>query len=155
MTTLYPQPPPEIVAVTFELIHPNAKAPTRATPGSAGWDLYACHEAFLEDRCSYIVGTGIKVSIPEGYEIQVRPRSSLAKFGVIVINSPGTIDSDYRGEVKVLMMSIDGQNEGIHIRSGERIAQLVIAPVPRVQFVQGVVINNTERGEGSFGSSGK
>lgn len=153
-TTLYPQDPPEIVTVTFELIHPNAKAPTRASAGAAGWDLCIteCTQAGDYRGEASFLHTGIRLAIPSGYEGQIRPRSSLARDGLVILNSPGTIDSDYRGEIKILVAThtVPG-----YLKVGDRVAQLIIAPIPKVRFVKGCVEINTERGEGGFGSTGK
>ena len=132
--------------------------PVQATPGAAGWDLSARIGVPLRlnpgDRAE--VPTGLWLAIPEGYEGQVRPRSGLARdYGVTVTNAPGTVDSDYRGEVKVLL--VNHGPRAMVIKPGERIAQLVIAPVPRVRIVAvGLVedLEATARGAGGFGSTG-
>ncbi|MBQ1671857.1 MAG: dUTP diphosphatase, partial [Treponema sp.] len=96
---------------------------------------------------------GLFFEIPEGYEIQVRPRSGLAfKNGVTVLNTPGTIDSDYRGELKVLLVNLG--KEDFTVKSGDRIAQIILAPVTQADFVQAQLLSQTERGEGGFGSTG-
>jgi len=101
-----------------------------------------------------MIPTGIKMAIQKGYEVQVRPRSGLAaKNGVTVLNTPGTIDSDYRGEVKVILINL-GKNDFV-IKNGERIAQFVAAPVTQAVFVKTDVLDETVRGEGGFGSTGK
>ncbi|QIG96090.1 MULTISPECIES: dUTP diphosphatase [unclassified Bradyrhizobium] len=101
-----------------------------------------------------MVPTGLTIALPPGYEAQVRPRSGLAaKYGVTVLNSPGTIDADYRGEINVLL--INHGHEPFSIRRGERIAQLVIAPVTRAELVPVDVLSSTERGSGGFGSTGR
>lgn len=100
-----------------------------------------------------VVPTGIYLEIPIGYEAQVRPRSGLAaKHGITVLNSPGTIDSDYRGEIKVILINLS--DEEFIIKNGERIAQMVIAPVVQADFVKDTVLNDTSRGSGGFGSTG-
>lgn len=100
-----------------------------------------------------VVPTGIFLEIPEGYEAQVRPRSGLAaKHGITVLNSPGTIDSDYRGEIKVILINLS--DEEFIIKNGERIAQMIIAPVVQADFVKDTVLNETSRGNGGFGSTG-
>lgn len=129
--------------------------PAYATEHSAGFDLRAAIEKPLVLRPleRAIVPTGFVFEIPEGYEGQVRPRSGLAaKKGLTVLNSPGTIDADYRGEVKVILVNL-GQEEVI-INRGERIAQLVVAPVSRVQIVEVEEVSQTPRGEKGFGSTG-
>lgn len=135
---------------------PGAHAPTRATPGAAGLDLYARLPSgpLMLDRAERAcIGTGLRLALPPGYEGQVRPRSGLAlKHGLTVLNSPGTVDLDLRGEVAVILVNLGGAP--VTIRDGDRIAQLVIAPVPAVELVQAVELPATERGAGGFGSTG-
>lgn len=129
--------------------------PSYATAGSAGMDLRAAikHPIVLQPGERYLVPTGIRVALPEGYEAQVRPRSGLAiKRGITVINAPGTVDSDYRGEVKVGLVNLSG--EAHTIQRGDRIAQMVVAPVTRVAWQQVASLDDTERGAGGFGSTG-
>ena len=136
-------------------VEDGAVAPSYATSGSAGADI----RAFI-DRPIYVFGgthqiinTGIRMKVPEGYEVQIRPRSGLAaKSGITVLNSPGTIDSDYRGEVRVILVNTG--NEGFVVRNGDKIAQMVLAPVTKAEFVLGEVDNDTERGTGGSGSTG-
>lgn len=130
-------------------------APLYATKHSAGADLRAFLEAPLRiaPGRTVLVPTGLKMSIPPGFEAQVRPRSGLAaKWGVTVLNSPGTIDADYRGELKVLL--INHGHENFEIRHGDRIAQLVIAPVVTAEFVSVESLDESDRGSGGFGSTG-
>ncbi len=128
--------------------------PAYQTPGAAGMDLRASADVLLEPGDRDAVSTGFRVAIDEGFEGQVRVRSSLAlKRGLIVPNAPGTIDSDYRGELKVLLANIG--TETVCVERGERIAQLVIAPVQRVQVVEVDALDATERGQGGFGSTGR
>lgn len=134
----------------------GATAPEYKTEGSAGADLRACLEASLTlapgERAA--VPTGLRIELPPGYEAQVRPRSGLAlQKGLTCLNSPGTVDSDYRGELKVLLVNLGG--ESATIESGDRIAQLVIAPIVRARFVGADSLGTTERGSGGFGSTGK
>jgi dUTP pyrophosphatase len=129
--------------------------PAYATDGAAGADLCAAVEAEMVfgpgDRAA--VPTGLVLEIPVGYEGQVRPRSGLAiKAGLTIVNAPGTIDSDYRGELKVLLVNL-GSGPAT-IARGERIAQLVIAPVTRAVFVESTELSSSERGDGGFGSTG-
>lgn len=129
--------------------------PAAATPGSAGLDLRACveGEVTLEPGQRTLVPTGFSIAIPEGFEGQVRPRSGLAlRRGLGLLNSPGTIDSDYRGEIGVIVVNL-GQ-EPIVIRRGDRIAQLVIAAVPRVDLGIVAQLPPTGRGGGGFGHTG-
>jgi dUTP pyrophosphatase len=127
--------------------------PSYATPGAAGMDVVAAEDLDLQPGHRHAVATGFRVAIPEGYEIQVRPRSGLAfKHGITVPNTPGTIDSDYRGELKVLLIN-HGANP-FPIRRGERIAQLVPAAVTLARFDEVEELCETERGHGGFGSTG-
>lgn len=127
--------------------------PARATAGAAGADLVAAEEATIAPGSVHAVATGIALAIPEGYEGQVRPRSGLAlKHGVTVLNAPGTIDADYRGEVKVIL--INHGREPFRIARGDRIAQLVVAPVSASRFERVEALTDTARGTGGFGSTG-
>ena len=129
--------------------------PQLATPGSAGVDLSAAVESpqVVGPGERLLVPTGFAIAVPEGYEAQVRPRSGLAlRHGIVLPNAPGTIDSDYRGEVKVIVMNAG--TEPFRIQRGDRIAQLVIAPVARVSFVESDRLPSTERGAGGFGHTG-
>ncbi len=134
---------------------PGEMLPCYGSEEAAGADLRACVDGkfSMEAGERALVPTGLRIAIPKGYEGQVRPRSGLAvKKGLTVLNSPGTIDSDYRGEIKVPLINL-GQ-ETLHIHRGDRIAQLVIAPVTRACFVRKENLVSTERGEGGFGSTG-
>ncbi|HTN15516.1 MAG TPA: dUTP diphosphatase [Sphingomonadaceae bacterium] len=127
--------------------------PKYATPGAAGMDVLSAEDVVLEPGMRHPVATGLAVAIPEGYEIQVRPRSGLAlKHGVSVPNTPGTIDSDYRGELKVIMINFGSEPFAIH--RGDRVAQLVLAPVTRASWAEVAELDDTERGAGGFGSTG-
>jgi len=127
--------------------------PAYATPGAAGMDVVAAEDVDLEPGRRHAVATGFKLAIPPGYELQVRPRSGLAfKHGISVPNAPGTIDSDYRGELKVLL--INHGSEPFAIRRGERIAQIVPAAVTPATFEEVEELCETERGSGGFGSTG-
>ena len=129
--------------------------PEYETTGSAGVDLRAQLQepVMLKPLQRALIPTGLYIEWPEGYEAQVRPRSGLAlKKGVTVLNSPGTIDSDYRGEIKVIMINLS--NETTVINTGERIAQLIVAKFEKVQFKEVDELNETERGEGGFGHTG-
>jgi dUTP pyrophosphatase len=128
--------------------------PAYATPGSAGMDVVAAEDLDLAPGARHAVATGFKVAIPDGFEIQVRPRSGLAfKYGVTVPNTPGTVDSDYRGELKILM--INHGDEPFPVRRGERIAQLVPAAVTKADFDVVEELDSTTRGVGGFGSTGR
>ena len=129
--------------------------PKYQTALSAGMDLHAnlTEPVVLEPQARMLIPTGLFIELPEGYEAQVRPRSGLAlKHGITVLNSPGTIDADYRGEIKVLLIN-HGQDP-FTIQNGERIAQMVIAQHATVQWVETQSRSNTERGEGGYGSTG-
>lgn len=128
--------------------------PAYATPGAAGMDVVAAEDVDLAPGQRHAVATGYKVAIPHGFEIQVRPRSGLAfKHGISVPNAPGTIDSDYRGELKVLL--INHGDQPFAIRRGERIAQLVPAAVTLAAFDEVGDLDDTARGHGGFGSTGQ
>jgi dUTP pyrophosphatase len=128
--------------------------PSYASPGAAGLDVVAAETLMLAPGARHAVATGFAIAIPEGYEVQVRPRSGLAlKNGITCLNTPGTIDSDYRGEVKIILANL-GQ-EAFHVVRGERIAQLVPAPVLKAAFVEEAELGETERGSGGFGSTGR
>jgi dUTP pyrophosphatase len=137
-------------------IDERAKIPTKGSVHAAGWDLYAIEDIIIPFRKSMKIRTGIKVAIPNGYEGQVRSRSSLGKKGLILPHSIGTIDADYRGELFVLMTWI-GEGESYTVTAGERIAQLLICPIPEVSFteVNQEELGITDRGTGGFGSTGK
>lgn len=130
--------------------------PQYATPLSAGLDLRANLEApiTLQPMERRLVPTGLRIALPEGYEAQVRPRSGLAlKHGITLLNTPGTIDADYRGEIGVIMVNLS--TEPFTVEDGERIAQLVIARYEQTEWQETDVLDETERGEGGFGHTGK
>lgn len=127
--------------------------PAYATSGSAGMDVVSAEEVTIAPGARHAVATGLALAIPAGYEIQVRPRSGLAlKHGITVPNTPGTIDSDYRGELKVILINHDA--EPFIIARGDRVAQLVLAPVVQAAWDEVAELDATERGEGGFGSTG-
>lgn len=143
------------VKVALSGEYPNAKIPKQQSANAAGMDLCSAVDFFLAPRSFGIVPTGLIFEIPTGYEGQIRPRSGLAaKNGITVLNAPGTIDSDYRGEVKVILVNHSSQ-EWV-FSPGDRIAQLVIAPVSAVSMVEVRVgeLTGSERGTGGFGSTG-
>lgn len=137
--------------VKFKRLTYTAKLPTRATPGSVGLDLYATTHVDIEPWETAVVPTRIAVELPAGYEAQVRGRSGLAKKGLLV--HLGTVDSDYRGEIGVIVTNLNGRFTR-PIMQGERVAQLVIAPVADVEPVEAAELSETERGVKGFGSSG-
>ena len=127
--------------------------PAYATDGAAGMDVLAAEDVTLAPGARHAVATGLAVAIPPGFEIQVRPRSGLAlKHGITVPNTPGTIDSDYRGELKVILINLGA--EAFDVRRGDRVAQLVLAPVTRASWLKVEELDETMRGEGGFGSTG-
>jgi dUTP pyrophosphatase len=128
--------------------------PAYATEHAAGLDVVAAESLTLAPGARHAVATGFAIAIPEGYEVQVRPRSGLAlKHGITCLNTPGTIDADYRGEVKVILANLGA--EPFEIVRGERIAQLVPAPVLRARFGEVAELAETGRGSGGFGSTGR
>lgn len=134
----------------------NYPLPEYKTPGSAGVDLYANLDIpfTLEPLKRTLIPTGIYIALPDGYEAQIRPRSGLAaKHGITVLNTPGTIDCDYRAEIKVILVNLSDQP--YVITPGERIAQMVIAKYEKVEFEEVNELDETERGTGGFGSTGK
>lgn len=127
--------------------------PAYATSGAAGMDVLAAEDVTLAPGGRHAVATGLALAIPPGFEIQVRPRSGLAlKHGITVPNTPGTIDSDYRGELKVIL--INHGSEDFAIARGDRIAQLVLAPVVQAAWNEVTALDDTQRGTGGFGSTG-
>ncbi|MGP1354592.1 MAG: dUTP diphosphatase [Parasphingopyxis sp.] len=128
--------------------------PAYASTGAAGMDVVTAEDFTLQPGERMAVPSGFAIAIPEGYEVQVRPRSGLAlKHGVTCLNTPGTIDSDYRGEVKIILANLGG--EPFSALRGERIAQLVPAPVQRAMLSEVDELDDTERGSGGFGSTGR
>ncbi|MFZ0453091.1 MAG: dUTP diphosphatase [Ignavibacteriaceae bacterium] len=130
--------------------------PSYTTKGSAGMDIRAAvdDEIILERGKVCLIPTNLSVEIPEGYEIQVRPRSGLAlKHGIGILNSPGTIDSDYRGEIKIIMMNFGEEN--FSIKRGERVAQLIVSKIYSAKLTETDDLNESHRGEGGFGHTGK
>lgn len=139
--------------VKVKRVRKDAVIPQYATPGAAGFDLVAAEDVFLRGGETKLVPTGLSFEIPEGYEMQIRPRSGLSlKTGLRIANAPGTIDSDYRGEVKIIVENTS--NTYHHIEKGDRIAQGVIAPVMRAVFEEADDLSETDRGSGGFGSTG-
>jgi dUTP pyrophosphatase len=135
-------------------LEPGASMPAYETAGAAGMDLRCLAPFRLMPGERMAVGTGVRAMVPEGYELQVRPRSGLAiKHGITLVNSPGTIDSDYRGEIRVLMINLG--LEEVEFEGGERIAQMVLAPVVRAHPTLVRDLDTTSRGEGGFGSTGR
>lgn len=143
------------VTVKVKKLDDSLPTPRYAHEGDAGLDLYSAQDVKLEPGQRALVSTGIAVAIPEGYAGFVQPRSGLAaKQGVSIVNTPGLIDSGYRGEVKVILLNTDLENS-VRISRGDRIAQLVIQAVPAVALEEVDDLDGSQRGEGGFGSSGK
>jgi dUTP pyrophosphatase len=137
-------------------VRKDAQLPKYMSDGAAGLDLAASidSDVTIAPRARALVGSGVAIALPRGYEAQVRPRSGLAlKHGVTVLNAPGTIDEDYRGEIKVLL--VNHGEEPFVVKPGERIAQLVIAKVERVSFEEVASLDDTVRGAGGYGHTGR
>lgn len=147
-------PLPEIEIRLTRLPHGEGlPLPAYASAGAAGMDVVAAEALTLAPGARHAVATGFAIAIPEGFEVQVRPRSGLAlKHGITCLNTPGTIDSDYRGEVKVILANLG--DHPFPIARGDRIAQLVPAPVQRARFAEVTNLDETARGAGGFGSTG-
>lgn len=143
------------IPVKIVLEHPLAEIPSYATEGSSGFDLKACIDQpiILKKHTWQLIPTGYRVSVPYGFEIQIRPRSGLAlKKGITVKNTPGTVDADYRGVMGVILYN--ESDEDFIIQPGERIAQAVVCPVYHAEFIVTDKLSETSRGEGGFGSTG-
>ena len=140
--------------LSFKRIHPDAVLPSFAHEGDAGMDVRSVQALTIQPGRRALVKTGLVAEIPSGYEIQVRPRSGLAfKHGVTVLNSPGTVDSGYRGEIGVILVNFG--DEPFPVSVGDRIAQLVVSPVTQAEISETSDVSSSERGEGGFGSTGK
>ena len=145
-----------MIKVQIKKLDPKAKIPEYKTEGASGVDIMALLEnkITLDPGESKIIPTGLSIAIPDDLEIQIRPRSGLAaKSNVSVLNTPGTIDSDYRGEIKIIL--INHGNEKIDVKNGDRIAQMVLMPVLKFKFEEVSKLDDTIRGSGGFGSTGK
>ena len=145
-----------MVKILIKKINRKVITPKYKTDGSSGVDLSAFldKEVVIKPNSSDLIPTGLQVAIPEEFEIQIRPRSGLAaKESIGVLNSPGTIDSDYRGELKIILFNHG--NEDFIINNGDRIAQMVLVPIVKMEFEEVDSLPNTVRGQGGFGSTGK
>ncbi len=145
-----------MVKVLIKKLDPSVKLPEYKTTGASGMDLIAFirEPIELKPQMSCIVPTGLAVAFPENYEIQVRPRSGLAaKNNISVLNTPGTIDSDYRGEIKVIIHNHGNRN--FIINNGDRIAQMILCPVVKMKLEEAIDLPKTIRGQSGFGSTGK
>ena len=145
-----------MVKILVKKFDKNIKLPAYKTSGSSGMDLMA----YIKNKITIypgkiaLVPTGIAVAIPENYEIQIRPRSGLAaKKGISVLNTPGTVDSDYRGEIKIILINLS--KKSFIVKSGDRIAQMILCPIAKVKFKEVKNLPKTLRGERGFGSTGK
>ena len=145
-----------MVKVLIKKLNPKAKLPSYKTSGSSGMDLMALIDDTLtiKPNQSVLVPTGLSIAIPDDTEVQIRPRSGLAaKSNISVLNTPGTIDSDYRGELKIIL--INHGKEDFLINNGDRIAQMILMPVLKIEFEEVEHLPETIRGSGGFGSTGK
>ena len=141
------------MTVKFKKTHPEATIPAYAHQGDAGMDVCSCAALTIQPGARALVPTGLVMELPKGTEAQMRPRSGLAiKYGITLLNTPGTIDEGYRGEIGIILINL-GQ-EPFDVRPGMRIAQMVIAPVLRVVVEEVVDVSDTPRGTGGFGSTG-
>ncbi|WP_103669345.1 dUTP diphosphatase [Pseudanabaena sp. BC1403] len=142
----------QTVDIKFQKLHPDAQVPSYAHLGDAGADVYSVAEVTLQPQHRAAIPTGLAVDIPIGYEIQVRPKSGLAlKHGITVLNSPGTVDAGYRGEIQVIVINLG--TEAYTFTKGQKIAQLVLKPVIQAQYIEGE-LGTSDRGFGGFGSTG-
>jgi dUTP pyrophosphatase len=145
---------PDVVSVRIQRLDPTLPLPEYAYPGDAGLDLRAAKDCVLMPQERALIPTGLKLAIPEGYAGFVQPRSgAAARQGLSLVNTPGLIDSQYRGELVIIAINLDSR-QPIEIQKGDRIAQLVILPVPQVTLVEADMLEGTERSEKGFGSSG-
>ena len=142
----------QTVEINFQKLHPDAQVPSYAHIGDAGADVYSVVEVTLKPQDCAAIPTGLAVEIPIGYEIQVRPKSGLAlKHGIAVLNSPGTVDAGYRGEIQVIVINLG--TEVYTFAKGQKIAQLVLKPVIQAQYIE-AELGTSDRGIGGFGSTG-
>ena len=145
-----------MVKILVKKFDKNIKLPTYKTSGSSGMDLmaYIKNKITINPGKIALVPTGIAVAIPENYEIQIRPRSGLAaKKGISVLNTPGTVDSDYRGEIKIILINLS--KKSFIVKSGDRVAQMIVCPVVKGKLQEVKSLPKTVRGKGGFGSTGK
>jgi dUTP pyrophosphatase len=145
-----------MVKILVKKFDKNIKLPTYKTSGASGMDLlaYIKKKITINSGKTAIIPTGIAVAIPKNYEIQIRPRSGLAaKKGISVLNTPGTIDSDYRGEIKIILINLS--RKSFIVKSGDRVAQMILCPVAKVKLKEVKNLPKTARGKGGFGSTGK
>ncbi|KKL66537.1 hypothetical protein LCGC14_2143970 [marine sediment metagenome] len=144
----------DVVVIEFKALHPDAVRPEIQTVGSSGADVSSVERVDLAPGEFKTISLGFSVAIPKGYELQVRPRSGMAAlYGVTILNSPGTVDSDYRGEMKVILINHGPRT--FSVNSGDRIAQIILAKVSQARYEEVTDLNDTVRGEGGFGSTGR
>jgi dUTP pyrophosphatase len=143
------------VIVKVKKLHPDVLMPQYSHPGDAGMDMYNMgDEVVLKPLTRALIPTGLKVAVPQGFELQVRPRSGLAlKKGLTVLNTPGTIDAGYRGEIGIILFNASGTEEAV-IKKGDRVAQIVLKKVEEIQWQEVQDLDETSRNEGGFGSTG-
>ncbi len=141
------------IEVSIKKLSKDALVPLRATEGSAFYDVYAVEDTTLKSNLVTSVSTGLAFEIPFGYELEVRPRSGLSLHKIILANSPGTLDSDYRGELKILLLNLG--NKDYLIRKGDRIAQIGVRTIPAIDFQEVEELSKTSRGSKGFGSTGR
>jgi len=145
-----------MVKILVKKFDKNIKLPTYETSGSSGMDLvaYIKNKITIKPGKTAMISTGIAVAIPKNYEIQIRPRSGLAaKKGISVLNTPGTVDSDYRGEIKIILINLS--KKSYVVKSGDRVAQMILCPVAKGKLQEVKNLPKTVRGKGGFGSTGK
>jgi len=145
-----------MVRILVKKYDKNIKLPTYKTSGSSGMDLvaYIKNKITIDPGKTVLIPTGIAVAIPKNYEIQIRPRSGLAaKKGISILNTPGTVDSDYRGEIKIILINLS--KKSFVVKSGDRIAQMILCPVAKGRLKEVKNLPKTVRGKGGFGSTGK
>lgn len=141
------------VYIGFKKLDSSAKIPKKATPGSGCWDLYAVREVIIEPHMTEAVPTGLALEVPDGHILEIRPRSSVSMRGLIIPNSPGTVDPDFRGEVMVLLHNLTSKRAVIS--KGDRIAQAVLVQTKEALFREREELSKTARGEKGFGSTGR
>jgi len=141
------------VEVSVKRLVEEAILPFKATVGSAFWDISAKEDTSLKSNLVTPVPTGLAFEVPSGYEIEIRPRSGLSLHKILIANSPGTLDSDYRGELKVPLLNLG--NKDYLIRKGDRVAQIGVRPIPEINFREVSELSKTSRNSGGFGSTGR
>lgn len=143
-----------MITLSIKKLHEDAIIPKYQTDDAAGFDLHAIEDYDIGPLTRVMVHTGLAMAIPKGYEGQVRPRSGLAaKHGITIVNTPGTVDADYRGEIMVCLYNTDSTH-WFYVKKGDRIAQMVVNQVPQVKIIETDTLSETKRGEGGLGSTG-